>query len=214
PAMVNARVIRGQYHAGQINGHDVPGYREEPGVDPHSVTETYVAMKLGIENWRWAGVPFYIRTGKRMSTRKTEISIHFKQAPYTLFRDAPVQRLGSNVMTIHVQPHEGVTISFSAKIPGPIINLGSVSMDFRYDDYFKKSSSTGYETLIYDVLIGDQTLFQRADNVEAGWAAVQPMLDSWAADQGEVFAYPAGGDGPAEAEALLARDGRHWQKLV
>ncbi|MBV9812405.1 MAG: glucose-6-phosphate dehydrogenase, partial [Acetobacteraceae bacterium] len=214
PAMVNARVIRGQYQPGQIRRQDVPGYREEPGVDPRSSTETFVAMKLGIENWRWAGVPFYIRTGKRMSIRKTEISIHFKQAPYTLFREAPIHRLGSNVMTIHVQPHEGVTIRFSAKIPGPKVNLGAVNMDFRYDDYFQKSSSTGYETLLYDVLIGDPTLFQRADNVEAGWAAVQPMLDSWAAGNGEVFQYAAGTDGPAEAEALLARDGRHWQKLL
>jgi glucose-6-phosphate 1-dehydrogenase len=213
PAMVNARVVRGQYHAGQINRHDVPGYREEPGVDPHSVTETFVAMKLGIENWRWAGVPFYIRTGKRMATRKTEISIHFKQAPYTLFRDAPAHRIGANVMTIHVQPSEGVTIRFTAKVPGPIVTLGAVNMDFRYDDYFRQQSSTGYETLLYDVLIGDPTLFQRADNVEAGWAAVQPMLDAWAAGQGEVFPYVAGSDGPAEADALLARDGRHWQSL-
>jgi glucose-6-phosphate 1-dehydrogenase len=213
PAMAAARVIRGQYHPGQLSGHDVPGYREEPGVDPHSVTETYVAMKLGIENWRWAGVPFYIRTGKRMSIRKTEISIHFKQAPYALFRDAPVQRLAPNVMTVHVQPHEGLTLQFSAKVPGPKVTLGTVNMDFRYSDYFKQGSSTGYETLLYDVLIGDPTLFQRADNVEAGWAAVQPILDSWAEQKGDVFPYEAGTDGPAEADALLARDGRHWHKL-
>ena len=210
-AMVAARVVRGQYAAGEIKQQDVPGYREEPNVDPHSSTETYVAMKLGIENWRWSGVPFYIRTGKRMSTRKTEISIHFKQAPAALYRELQ-HRVYPNVMTLHIQPHEGVTLGFNAKIPGPKMALGGVNMDFRYNDYFKAESSTGYETLLYDVLIGDPTLFQRADNVEAGWAAVQPMLDSWANGNGEVHPYDAGTDGPAEADALLARDGRHWVK--
>ena len=214
PAMSIARVVRGQYHAGQIGGQDVPGYREEPGVDPQSVTETYVAMKLSIENWRWSGVPFYIRTGKRMSRRKTEISVHFKQAPHTVFTEIPTHRMSSNVMTLHIQPHEGVSLQFSAKIPGPLVNLGAVNMDFRYSDYFKENSSTGYETLLYDVLIGDQTLFQRADNVEAGWKAVQPILDCWASNQSEVYPYAAGTDGPAEADALLARDGRHWRTLA
>jgi glucose-6-phosphate 1-dehydrogenase len=212
-SMAAARVVRGQYAAGEIKRQDVPGYREEPGVDPHSTTETYVAMKLGIENWRWSGVPFYVRTGKRMRTRKTEISIHFKQAPLALYRDLH-HRVTPNVMTLHIQPHEGVTLGFNAKIPGPKVALGGVNMDFRYNDYFKAESSTGYETLLYDVLIGDPTLFQRADNVEAGWSAVQPILDSWAAGLGEVHPYDAGSDGPAEADALLARDGRHWSKLI
>jgi glucose-6-phosphate 1-dehydrogenase len=211
-AMVAARVVRGQYTAGEIKRQDVPGYREEPGIDPHSQTETYVAMKLGIENWRWSGVPFYVRTGKRMHTRKTEISVHFKQAPLALYRDLH-HRVSPNVMTLHIQPHEGVTLGFNAKIPGPKVALGGVSMDFRYADYFKSESSTGYETLLYDVMIGDATLFQRADNVEAGWTAVQPILDNWAAGHGEVHPYDAGMDGPAEADALLARDGRHWSKL-
>jgi glucose-6-phosphate 1-dehydrogenase len=211
-AMTMARVVRGQYTSGEIGRQDVPGYREEPGVDPHSTTETYVAMRLQIENWRWSGVPFYVRTGKRMSRRKTEISVHFKQAPLALYRDLH-HRVTPNVMTLHIQPHEGVTLGFNAKIPGPKVALGGVNMDFRYTDYFKAESSTGYETLLYDVLIGDPTLFQRADNVEAGWSAVQPILDSWAAGHGEVHPYEAGTDGPAEADALLARDGRHWAKL-
>jgi glucose-6-phosphate 1-dehydrogenase len=211
-AMAAARVVRGQYAAGQIRRQDVPGYREEPGVAPHSQTETYVAMKLQIENWRWSGVPFYVRTGKRMRTRKTEISVHFKQAPTALYRELH-QRVQPNVMTLHIQPHEGVTLGFNAKVPGPKVLLGGVNMDFRYTDYFKAESSTGYETLLYDVLIGDPTLFQRADNVEAGWSAVQPILDAWESGHGEVHPYESGSDGPAEADALLARDGRHWSHL-
>jgi len=207
------RVVRGQYGAGKLKDQPVAAYRDEPGVDAQSNTETYVAMKLGIDNWRWAGVPFYIRTGKRLATRKTEIAIHFKQAPYALFRDTPVERLTPNVLTLHIQPSEGVSLQFSAKVPGPVVHLGGVTMDFRYADYFKVSNATGYETLLYDVLIGDSTLFQRADNVEAGWAVVQPVLDAWAAGHGEVYPYAAGSAGPAQADRLLARDGRHWMKL-
>ncbi len=206
-------VVRGQYRAGTIRGRPVRGYREEPGVAPDSTTETYVAMKLSIDNWRWAGVPFYLRTGKRLTTRKTEIAIHFKQAPFAMFRDTPVERLTPNVMTLHIQPSEGVSLQFSAKVPGPVVHLGPVTMDFRYADYFKASNATGYETLLYDVLIGDSTLFQRADNVEAGWAVVQPVLDAWAAGLGEVHPYPAGSAGPVQAERLLAREGRHWTKF-
>jgi glucose-6-phosphate 1-dehydrogenase len=206
-------VVRGQYGAGKLHEQKVPGYRHEPGVAPDSHTETYVAMKVVIDNWRWAGVPFYIRTGKRMNTRKTEISIHFKQAPYALFRDTPVSQLTPNVLTLHIQPSEGASLQFSAKIPGPVVHLGGVTMEFRYADYFKAANSTGYETLLYDVLIGDPTLFQRADNVEAGWSVVQPILDSWADKRGDVHSYAAGSSGPQQAERLLARDGRHWMKL-
>ncbi len=211
-ALVDA--VRGQYGAGTIDGKAVAGYRAEPNVDPNSQTETYVAMKFAIENWRWAGVPFYIRTGKRMATRDTQISIHFKQPPFALFRDTPVERLTSNVITIHVQPEEGVSLQFGAKIPGPVVHLGPVHMDFRYADYFGADNSTGYETLLYDVLIGDSTLFQRADNVEAGWAAVQPLLDAWAGHRGDVQDYAAGSIGPEDADQLLARDGRRWMKLA
>jgi glucose-6-phosphate 1-dehydrogenase len=207
-------VVRGQYRAGALHGRPVAGYREEPGVAAGSDTETYVAMKLGIDNWRWAGVPFYVRTGKRLATRKTEIAIHFKQAPFALFRDTPVERLTPNVMTLHIQPSEGVSLQFSAKVPGPVLHLGGVTMDFKYADYFKASNSTGYETLLYDVLIGDSTLFQRADNVEAGWAVVQPVLDAWAAGHGEVHPYAAGSAGPPQADRLLARDGRRWSRMA
>ena len=206
-------VVRGQYAARHAPSGDVPGYREEPDVAAGSTTETYVALKLMIDNWRWSGVPFYIRTGKRMSTRKTEIAVHFKQAPFAMFRDTPVDQLTPNTMLLHIQPHEGITLGISAKRPGQTVKLDGVRMDFRYEDFFKIAPSTGYETLIYDVMIGDPTLFNRADNIEAGWAGVQLVLDDWAKGKGEVFPYPAGSNGPEAADALLARDGRHWRKL-
>jgi glucose-6-phosphate 1-dehydrogenase len=207
-------VVRGQYTAGHLHGQDVPGYRQEPNVAPDSTTETYIAIRFTIDNWRWAGVPFYVRTGKRTTTRKTEIVVHFRQAPFALFRDTPVDRLTPNVMTLHIQPSEGVSLQFSAKIPGPSVRLGGVTMDMKYSDYFKIGSATGYETLLYDVFIGDATLFQRADNIEAGWAAVQPILDAVASGQVPVEQYEAGSAGPAEAEAMLARAGHRWARLV
>jgi len=211
---VTRNVVRGQYGAGHMKEQgDVPGYRNEPDVSPESETETYVALRLMIDNWRWAGVPFYIRTGKRMSTRKTEIAVHFKQAPFTMFRDTPVDKLTPNVMVLHIQPHEGITLEISAKQPGQTVKLDGVRMEFRYEDFFKITPSTGYETLIYDVLIGDPTLFNRADNIEAGWAGVQPVLDLWGTGKGEVYSYPAGSNGPEAADDLLTRDGRHWRKL-
>ncbi|MGI4797254.1 MAG: glucose-6-phosphate dehydrogenase [Janthinobacterium lividum] len=209
-------VVRGQYAAGRIGDTDVNGYRSEPGVARDSTTETFVAMRLKIDNFRWAGVPFYIRTGKRMATRRTEIAIHFRQAPYAMFRDTPVNKLTPNIMMLHIQPSEGITLNLSAKVPGPKLQLGGVAMDFRYADYFNSPSSTGYETLLYDVMMGDATLFQRADMVEAGWAAVQPILDQWehhGADS-EVQAYWAGSQGPSAADRLLGRDGLKWVPLT
>jgi glucose-6-phosphate 1-dehydrogenase len=203
-------VVRGQYDAGTLRGAPVPGYRREPNVAPDSGTETYIALKLHIDNWRWAGVPFYVRTGKRLAVRRTEIAIQFRQAPYTMFRDTPVDCMTPNLMVLHIQPNEGISLSLSAKRPGPTLHLTDVSMDFRYTDWFQVGPSTGYETLLYDVLIGDATLFQRADNVEAGWAAVQAMLESPVG----VDHYAAGSGGPASAEVLLARDGRHWLRLA
>ena len=191
----------------------LPGYRSEPDIDPNSSTETFVALKLGIDNWRWAGVPFYIRTGKRLAQRKSEIAIHFKQAPFALFRDTPVNKLAANVLVLHIQPQESVSLQFSAKVPGPTVRLGGVRMDFNYEDYFNAGPSTGYETLLYDCLIGDATLFQRADNVEAGWRIVQPALDAWEAGHIHVHPYAVGSAGPAKADALLAEDGRHWRRL-
>ncbi len=203
-------VVRGQYRAGMVDGHDAAAYRSEPDVDRNSSTETYIAMKLAIDNWRWAGVPFYIRTGKRLAKRRTEISIHFKQAPFALFRDTPVEKLTPNIMFMHIQPTEGLTLQFSAKVPGPRVKLGGVSMNFNYADYFHEGPSTGYETLLYDCLVGDATLFQRADNVEAGWNVVQPALDAW--DEGHIHVHPyaAGSEGPDDADELLSRDRRHW----
>jgi glucose-6-phosphate 1-dehydrogenase len=207
--------VRGQYGDGMLDGTVFGAYRGEPGVDPNSMTETYVALQLGIDNWRWAGVPFYLRTGKRMARRTTEIAIHFKQAPFALFRDTPVDVLTPNVLSLQIQPDEGVSLQFGAKIPGPEIALGGVRMDFRYTDYFNDSPSTGYETLVYDCMIGDATLFNRADGVEAGWAVVQPILDLWRSDKTvQLEIYPAGGEGPEAADHLLWRSGRKWRSVA
>ena len=207
-------VVRGQYRAGAVLGKPVRAYSDEADVARDSETETYVAMKLMIDNWRWAGVPFYLRTGKALVRRKTEIAIRFKQAPLTLFRDTPVEKLTPNWLVLHIQPDEGVSLQFGAKVPGPIVRLGSVEMDFRYADYFKSAPSTGYETLIYDCMIGDATLFQSADNIETGWRVVQPVLDAWQDAQGGAIApYAAGSVGPKEADAFIARDGRRWRAI-
>ncbi len=214
PKHIERDVVRGQYTVGEVKSERVPGYKEEPDVGRTSTTETFVAMRLKIDNFRWAGVPFYIRTGKRMAVRRTEIAVHFKQAPFAMFRSTPVEGLTPNIMVIHVQPSEGITLNLSAKLPGPSMQLGAVAMDFRYSDYFRMPSSTGYETLLYDVMIGDATLFQRADNVEAGWAAVQPILQEWDLGHLVVRRYPAGGAGPAAGDELLERDGRHWLPLT
>ncbi len=203
---------RGRYAAGRIGDADVVGYDAEPDVDPAGSTETYVAMKLFVDNWRWAGVPFYLRTGKRMTSRDTEIVIAFKPAPYALFQKTAAARLPPNVMTIQVQPDEGVSLSLSAKRPGPRIQIVPVDLDFTYADEFKVGRSTGYETLLYDMLCGDQTLFQRADMIESGWAAVQPFLDGWAMG-GSVETYPAGSAGPVGADRLLGNDQRVWHRI-
>jgi glucose-6-phosphate 1-dehydrogenase len=206
--------VRGQYDAGIVLGKPVRKYRDEPDVAANSTTETFVACKLMIDNWRWAGVPFYLRTGKYLRRRSTEIAIRFHQAPYTLFRDTAVERLHPNWMILRIQPDEGIALEFAAKRPGPTVRLSNVSMDFAYKTYFKMTPNTGYETLIYDCMIGDATLFQRADNVEAGWQAVQPILDAWANNPAADFPnYVAGGSGPAAADALLGRDGRAWRSL-
>lgn len=203
--------VRGQYGAGTILGSPVKAYRDEPDVDPNSRTETYAAFRLGIDNWRWAGVPFYLRTGKRLAARTTEIAVQFRRAPYALFRDTPVERLPANILMLRIQPDEGLSISFSAKRPGAEIEIDGVAMDFAYRDYFVPMATVGYETLIYDCLIGDATLFQRADTVEAAWSAVQNLLDSWRRERPSDFPnYAAGSAGPEAADQLLARDGRAW----
>jgi len=207
--------VRGQYDAGAVRDMPVRAYRKEPDVAPDSNIETYVACRLMIENWRWAGIPFYLRTGKRLAERKTEIAIRLRQAPLALFRSTTVERLPPNWLILRIQPDEGISLEFGAKHPGPRVEMGSVRMDFAYEDYFKMAPSTGYETLIYDCMIGDATLFQRADNVESAWHVVQPILDAWANQAPSGFPnYPAGSGGPAAADELLARDGNSWRPLV
>ena len=206
--------VRGQYDAGSVLGRQVRAYRDEPDVAPDSETETFFACKLNIENWRWAGVPFYLRTGKYMRRRWTEIAIRFHQAPYALFRGTDVEHMHPNWMILRIQPDEGIALEFAAKRPGSSVQLNTVSMDFAYKSFFKTAPNTGYETLIYDCMIGDATLFQRADNVEAGWQAVQPILDAWANNPASDFPnYVAGISGPSAADALLARDSCAWRAL-
>jgi len=214
PGQTLKDAVRGQYDAGTVLGMPVRAYRSEPNVAPDSNTETYLACKLKIDNWRWAGVPFYLRTGKYMSRRKTEIAIRFHQAPFALFRGTHVERMHPNWMILRIQPDEGIALEFAAKSPGPTVRLSTVSMDFAYKTYFKTAPNTGYETLIYDCMIGDATLFQRADNVEAGWKVVQPLLDAWSNNPPKDFPnYLAGGGGPSAADELLMRDGRTWRPL-
>jgi glucose-6-phosphate 1-dehydrogenase len=207
-----ANSVRGQYRAGEVRGRKMVDYRHEPKVARRSRTETYVALKLTIDNWRWAGVPFYLRTGKALAARDTEVAIGFKRAPGSLFGSAPGAP-APNGLIMQIQPHEGVSLTFEAKQPGPEVELAPVRMDFRYADYFAAAPSTGYETLLYDVMIGDPTQFAGAREVEFAWRAVQPMLDAWAGDS-QVHGYVAGTDGPKAADALLARDGRSWRALA
>jgi glucose-6-phosphate 1-dehydrogenase len=207
--------VRGQYAAGRMpDGSAVPGYREEPEVAPHTNTETYAALKLHIDTWRWAGVPFYLRTGKRLPGRFTEVVVQFRHAPNVMFRDS-LRRHGhvpANALVLRIQPNEGIGMSFNAKIPGHSTQLGTVDMNFRYEEHFANKPTNGYETLIHDVMTGDSTLFKRADHIEASWALVEPVLDVWAALPPRDFPnYAAGSWGPAAADGLLGRDGRAWR---
>ncbi len=212
PEEVLTRSVRGQYGPGTMKGSPVPGYRTEPDVAPDSPSQTYAALKLMIDNWRWADVPFYLRTGKRMPKRVTEISIHFRRAPFLLFRKTAIEHLTPNLLTIQIQPDEGIKLQFGGKVPGPVVTMGSVDMSFKYSDYFGSTPNTGYETLLYDCMKGDATLFHRADTVEVGWSVVTPILDVWAALPPRNFPnYPAGAWGPKEADDMLTRDGRHWR---
>jgi hypothetical protein len=214
PEDVLTRTVRGQYGEAIEGDHGMLGYRSEPAVKPESATETFVAMKLAIDNWCWAEVPFYLRTGKRLPKRVTEIAVQFKRAPLILFRNTSVEKLTPNRLVIHIQPDEGISLSFGAKVPGPLVSLGTVHMDFRYTDYFGSTPSTGYERLLYDCMCGDPTLFQRSDMVEAGWSVAGPILDVWNALPPRSFPnYAAGSWGPNEADALLERDGRQWRRI-
>ncbi|ARV62783.1 glucose-6-phosphate dehydrogenase [Nostocales cyanobacterium HT-58-2] len=211
---VLTHTVRGQYGSGTVRGSSVPAYRSEPRVAPDSCTETFVALKLMLDNWRWADVPFYLRTGKALGERVTEIAIQFKRVPSLLFRQTPIDQLTPNLLILRIQPNEGISLQFGAKIPGPTVHMGKVEMDFCYTDYFGTQSSTGYETLLYDCMIGDATLFQRADNVEVGWSVVTPILDVWKALPPRNFPnYAAGTWGPKEADDLLENDGRQWRRI-
>ncbi len=212
---MNGNAVRAQYSDGYIENRAVEAYRKTKDVKPDSTTETYVALKLLIDNWRWAGVPFYLRTGKALRAKQTEVAIKFRQAPVAMFRETPVDRLADNFLVIRIQPDECIGLEFNAKIPGPSVAIGGVGMTFKYGDYFEASPSTGYETLIYDCMIGDAILYPRADGIEAGWRVVQPFLDAWRDAGAEGLAtYRAGSEGPAEADALLAKDGRRWRPIA
>jgi len=211
---VLSRTVRGQYGPGVEDSRRVPAYRQEEDVPPDSRTETFVAMKLAIDNWRWADVPFYLRTGKCLAAQTTQIVIQFRRAPFVLFRDTPVENLFPNQLVLHIQPEEGISLQFAAKVPGAVMRLGAVDMNFKYADYFGTQPNTGYERLLHDCMIGDATLFQRADMVEAGWCVVSPVLDVWKALPPRNFPnYPAGSWGPREADELVERDGRHWRNF-
>ena len=211
---VLSKTVRGQYGEGIMDDQRVPGYRSEEGVPPDSRTETFVAMRLLIDNWRWAGVPFYLRTGKRLPGRNTHVVIQFRRAPFMLFRETQVENMMPNQLVLHIQPEEGISLRFAAKTPGTTMQLGEVNMDFEYADYFGQTLNTGYERLLHDCMTGDATLFQRADMVEAGWSIVNPMLDVWKALPPRDFPnYPAGTWGPKESDELVERDGRRWRNF-
>jgi len=206
--MMAHSVVRGQYGPGKIADKDVPGYRQEQGVAANSRTETFVAAKVLIDNWRWAGVPFYLRTGKRLAKRSTEIVIEFRGAPHMVFRDKGIE---PNRLILNIQPDEGISVSFGAKRPGTEMNIGNVTMKFSYQEGFGEPTRSAYATLVNDCLRGDATLFDRGDNVEAAWSLVDPILEVWSATRSaQVPQYAAGSWGPRESDALIENDGRHW----
>jgi glucose-6-phosphate 1-dehydrogenase len=215
PEQVLTHAVRGQYGAGTMpNGEQVKAYRTSPGVKPNSHTETFAALKLTMDNWRWAGVPFYLRTGKRLTAQYTEVSIHFKKAPTIMFQDTDVNELEADMLVLRIQPNEGIQMSFGAKVPGPTMKIGTVNMDFCYEDYFGNKPATGYETLIYDCMKGDATLFKHAETVEKGWEIVQSVIDVWAALPPREFPnYAAGTWGPPAAGDMIKRDGRQWRRI-
>lgn len=209
---VNVRTVRGQYEAGFVSGRGVEAYRDEKGVRPQSRTETYAAMELAIDNWRWAGVPFYLRTGKRLPRRVTEIAIEFKQVPHLMFQSIGDLDLSPNVITMRIQPDEGIALKFAAKVPGPTTQLRPVRMDFLYGSSFGEAGPDAYERLLLDAMLGDPTLFARRDEVETAWTLMQPILDSWEDLPVPVYPYEAGTWGPSKGDALMRRDRREWRR--
>ena len=211
PETIWKTVVRGQYGPGRIDDKAVPGYRQEPGVKPESATETYVALKLHVDNWRWSGVPFYLRSGKRLARPGTEVAIQFKQAPHMVFRG---ENVDSNTLMLNIQPDEGISLSFGAKSPGSQMHIRPVTMDFQYRQAFGGVTRDAYATLINDCIRGDATLFDRADSVEAAWSLVDPIIQAWQGASAPPFPnYPAGSDGPRAADDLTASDGRRWRPV-
>jgi glucose-6-phosphate 1-dehydrogenase len=212
---VAKRTLRGQYGPGSINGESVPGYREEPGVNAKSITETFAAIEFYVDNWRWAGVPFYIRTGKRLGRNLTDIRVHFKRTPQALFARTPDDQVESNVVTLTIQPDEGISIAFGAKRPGEHMETVPVNADFKYSVAFGTRSPVAYETLLLDAMRGDATLFTRGDEVEAEWRIITPIEEAWSQLPAPEFPnYPAGSDGPESADELIALDRHHWHALM
>ncbi len=213
PDEIRANVVRGQYGPGWVAGKPVEGYRQEPEVNPESETETYVAARFEVDDWRWSGVPFYLRTGKRLPKRASEIAIQFKEVPHRLFRDSSAEP-DPNLLAIRIQPDEGIMLRFGAKVPGLGIDVRSVTMDFTYGSAFTVDSPDAYETLILDALLGDASLFTRADEVETAWSRVTPIIEEWAEEGAPEFPnYEAGSWGPEAADRLLAREGRKWRRI-
>jgi glucose-6-phosphate 1-dehydrogenase len=211
---ISSNTVRAQYGPGWINGLLVPGYTQEPGVSPTSLTETYVALKLEIDNWRWAGVPFYLRTGKRLAKRVSEIDIEFRRPPFMLFKNTDVTELQPNLLTLRIQPDEGISLRFGVKVPGSMLRIRGVNMEFLYGSAFAGEPPEAYERLLLDCIVGDSTLFTRCDEVEAAWSIVTSILEGWKAQQvTHLPLYSAGSWGPDAADTLLARDGRNWRNL-
>ena len=211
---VDSCVVRGQYAAGTSDSRDVPGYRDEPGVAPDSHTETFVALQAFVDNWRWSGVPFFLRTGKRLPARASAISIQLKEVPPILFNADKAHRLAPNLLTIRIQPDEGFSLSIQSKVPGPRVTISPVDMDFDYSDTFGTTSPEAYERLLLDVLTGDATLFMRRDSVEASWRWISPALERWQEPgAGPLHTYQAGTWGPEAADNLISRTGRHWRAV-
>jgi glucose-6-phosphate 1-dehydrogenase len=212
---VARRTVRGQYGAGAINGQPVPGYREEPGVNPRSITETFAGVEFYIDNWRWAGVPFFIRAGKRLPRHVTEIRVHFKRTPQALFARTPDEQIEHNIITMRIQPNEGIAMRFAAKRPGTQMKTISVQMNFLYSEAFGADTPVAYETLLLDAMRGDATLFTRRDEVEAEWKIITPIEEAWAELPPPSFPnYSAGSEGPADAHLLISGEHRHWHSLM
>jgi glucose-6-phosphate 1-dehydrogenase len=213
PEEVAAAAVRGQYAGGKIDGEEIPGYRHEPGVARGSTTVTYAAIKLAIDNWRWEGVPFYLRSGKRMAERVTEVAIQFKRPPLLLFKSHAVEAVNPNVLVMRIQPDEGVSLTFEVKPPGPDMVIKPLSLDFNYEQAFGSSSPEAYETLLEDCIEGDSTLFTRHDWVESAWTLMDPIIQVWKLSKPKVFPnYDAGSWGPKEADEFIQRDGRRWRQ--